>query len=126
MSAAATPRAYRRSAVLSASQSQLVVMQYDAARRFLRQAALAMGAGEVERSHRTLRRAETILAHLDAALDDELGEIPMQLHSIYRFCMGHLNAARMRLDPLPLEEVAELLGELREAWAQVSEESERL
>ena len=119
MSAAASPRAYRQSAVLSASPPELVLMQYDGARRFLRQAALAMRAGEIERAHKALRRAETIVAYLDGTLDDSHGEIPRQLHSIYGFCLGHLNSARMRQDADKLEEVSELLGELREAWQQI-------
>jgi flagellar secretion chaperone FliS len=95
-------------------------MQYDGARRFLRQAALAMRAREVERAHKTLRRAETIIAYLDGTLDDDQGEISAQLHSIYGFCLAHLNSARMEQDPQRLEEVGELLGELRGAWAQLA------
>jgi len=120
MSAAATPRAYRQSAVLSASPCELVVMQYDGARRFLRQAAIAMEAGEVERAHNKLRRAETIIAHLDGSLDYKQGELPQQLHAIYSFCLVHLNSARMEQDAGKLAEVSELLGELREAWAQLA------
>ncbi len=40
-------------------------MLYDGARRFLRQASIAMREGEIERAHNTLRRAELIIAHLD-------------------------------------------------------------
>src|SRR5208283_896709 len=114
MSAAATPRAYRQGAVMAATPCELVVMQYDGARRFLRQAGVAMSAGEVERAHKTLRRAELIIAYLDGSLDDEQGDIAQQLHSIYHFCLAHLNSARMELDGSKLEEVSELLAELRE------------
>jgi flagellar protein FliS len=99
-------------------------MQYDGARRFLRQAAMAMRAREVERAHITLRRAETIIAYLDGTLDDEQGDIATQLHSIYGFCLAHLNSARMQQDPQGLEEVGELLGELREAWVQLAAETD--
>lgn len=109
--------------MLAASPGELVVIEYDGARRFLRQAATAMRAGEIERAHKTLRRAETIIAHLDGTLDDDCGEIPQQLHAIYSFCLRHLNAARMALEPKNLDEVGELLGELREAWAQAAAES---
>ena len=59
--------------MLSASPTQLVVMLYDGARRFLRQAAAAMQAREIERAHNALRRAELIIAHLDGVLDDDQG-----------------------------------------------------
>ncbi len=68
-------------------------MLYDGARRFLRQANVAMREGQVERAHNTLRRAELIIAHLDGILDFDQGEVAERLHAIYQFCLAHLNAA---------------------------------
>ena len=117
----ASPQAYRENAVLSASPEQLVVMLYDGARRFLRQAIAAMQARDVERAHNTLRRAEMILAHLDGVLDYEQGApIAAQLHPIYQYCLAHLGRARIDQDSGKLEEVSGLLGELRESWAQIA------
>lgn len=118
----ASPAAYRQGAVLGATPGELVVMLYDGARRFLRQANVAMREGQIERTHNTLRRAELIIAHLDGILDFDQGEIPQRLHAIYQFCLAHLNTARREQDAGKLEEVSELLGELRDAWAQVAEE----
>ncbi len=116
----ASPEAYRQNAVLSATPGELVVMLYDGARRFLRQAAIAMDEGEVERAHNSLRRAELIIGHLDGTLDDEQGQVSERLHSIYQFCLAHLNRGRMGQDRRMLEEVSRLLGELREAWADAA------
>ena len=121
----ATPNAYRQGAVLAATPAELVVMLYDGARRFLRQANVAMREGQVERAHNTLRRAELIIAHLDGILDFEQGEVAERLHAIYQFCLAHLNRARHNQDAGKLEEVSDMLGELREAWAQVAEEIAR-
>jgi flagellar protein FliS len=121
----ASPQAYRQGAVLAATPGQLIVMLYDGARRFLRQAAAAMRDGDVERAHNTLRRAELIIAHLDGTLDYEQGELPQQLHAIYEFCLKHLNSARMDHDAAKLEQVSELLGELRESWALIAAEDAR-
>jgi len=118
----ASPQAYRQSAVLSASPGELVVMLYDAARRFLRQASIAMDEGEVERAHNMLRRAELIVGQLDGTLDREQGQVSERLHSIYQFCLAHLNRGRMGQDTRMLEEVSNLLGELREAWTEVAEQ----
>ena len=116
----ASPEAYRQNAVLSATPGELVVILYDGARRFLRQAAIAMDEGEVERAHNSLRRAELIIGHLDGTLDDEQGQVSERLHSIYQFCLAHLNRGRMGQDTHMLEEVSRLLGELREAWADAA------
>ncbi|MGA9875592.1 MAG: flagellar export chaperone FliS [Solirubrobacteraceae bacterium] len=121
----ASPAAYRQGAVLAATPGELVVMLYDGARRFLRQASIAMREGQVERAHNTLRRAELIITHLDGVLDYDQGQIPQRLHSIYQFCLSHLNRGRLSQDPAKLEEVSDLLGELRDAWAQVAEEISR-
>ncbi len=65
--------------------------------------------------------AEQIVAHLDGVLDFEQGaELAEQLHAIYKFCLTHVNRARMNLDAGKLEEVSEILGELRESWVQIA------
>jgi len=115
------PRAYRESAVLSASPVELVVQLYDAARRFLRQGAAAMEEREIEESHKKLRRAELIINYLEGVLDDTQGSVAVQLRSMYQFCLAHLNEARLTLDAGKVLEVSTILGELRDAWRQVAE-----
>jgi flagellar protein FliS len=118
---AAPQQAYRENAVLSATPAQLVVMLYDGARQFLRRAAEAMRAGEVERAHNSLRRAEQIVAHLDGVLDHEQGaELAGRLQAIYSFCLAHLGRARWSQDAEKVEEVGEILGELRASWAEIA------
>jgi len=117
---AASPQAYRESAVLTATPERLVVMLYDGARRFLHQAVVAMRAGDVPVAHERLRRAEAIVTHLLATLDLSQGEVAERLQAIYAFCQRLLAEGRMKQDPESLEKVGELLGELREAWAQIA------
>ena len=123
MSNLAPPRAYRESAVLSAQPEQLIVMLYDGARRFLGQAAIAMGDGQVELAHRKLRRTEDILLHLREVLDMEQGgEIASRLQSIYLFCQSYLLKARLDRDPTKIDKVSAMLGELRDAWATIEQQ----
>jgi len=117
---AASPQAYRQSAVLTAPPERLVVMLYDGARRFLHQAAVAMREGDVPTAHERLRRAERIVEHLDATLDLSQGEISERLEAIYAFCLRLMGEARMRQDAARLETAGGLLGELREAWAELA------
>ena len=69
-----SPNAYRASAVLTASPGQLIVMLYDGARRFLHQASVAMGEGDIPAAHNKLTRAEEIIRHLRNTLDMDQGE----------------------------------------------------
>lgn len=123
MSYAPAPHAaYRRGEVLAATPAQLVVLLYDGARRFLRQGAMAMREGKVERAHNALRRAERIINYLDVTLDFDHGEVPQLLHSLYQFSLRHLGAARNEQNPGKVEEISAMLGELREAFKDISAE----
>jgi flagellar protein FliS len=94
-----SPNAYRASAVLTASPGQLIVMLYDGARRFLHQAAVAMGERDIPAAHNKLTRAEDIIRHLRNTLDMDQGELPARLQSLYTFSLSHLRQARLDQDP---------------------------
>ena len=117
----ATAHAYRENTILAASPEQLVVMLYDGAQRFLRRAEASMADGAPERTHNEIRRAEQIVAHLDTVLDYEHDrQLATRLHAIYRYCLAHAQRARIEQDPAQLRDVAQLLAELRESWAQIA------
>lgn len=113
--------AYRQQSVLTATPGQLVVMLYDGCLRFLHQAAYAMRDGDRLRSGDRLRRAEAIVGELLVTLDHEQGgEVAVRLQAIYVFARRQLMEARREQDPAKVDTVAELLGELRESWAQIA------
>jgi flagellar protein FliS len=114
----ARPQAYREAAVMTASPEQLVVMLYDGAGRFLRQAEGSMNQGAWLQAGERLTRAEAILDELLATLDMD-GEIAERLQAIYIFCKTRLIEARIERDPVRIEQVARLMAELRGAWASV-------
>src|SRR6185312_1323491 len=91
-----SPNAYRASAVLTASPGQLVVMLYDGARRFLHQAAAAMGERNIPTAHNKLTRAEDIIRHL--------------------------RKERLDQDPSKILEIDDILGKLRESWAAIADQ----
>jgi flagellar protein FliS len=115
---------YRANAVLTASSTQLIVMLYDGARRFLHQAAAAMSEKDVPDAHNKLRAAEHILRHLRNTLDMSQGEIPANLSSIYGFCLRQCQKARFEQNPALLEQISGLLGQLRSSWATIAEQED--
>jgi flagellar protein FliS len=116
----ARPQAYREASVMTASPEQLVVMLYDGAGRFLRQAEGAMtGGGTWLQASEKLSRAEAIIDELLATLDMDAGEIAERLQAIYVFCKTRLIEARIDRDPVRVNQVARLLAELRGAWANI-------
>jgi flagellar protein FliS len=113
--------AYKQQSILTAPPGRLVVMLYDGCLRFLFQSAYAMREGDRVQSQDRLRRAEAIIDELTVTLDhDRGGEIAGRLQGIYAFCRRHLIEAWSEQDAGKIEQVSELLGELREAWAEVA------
>ena len=115
----ARPNAYRENSIMTASPEQLVVMLYDGAGRFLRQAQGPMNDGSLQQASEKLSRAEAIIDELLATLDMDAGEVADRLQSIYVFCKMRLIEARIERDPVRVDQVARLLAELRDAWSQV-------
>jgi flagellar secretion chaperone FliS len=115
----ARPNAYRENSIMTASPEQLVVMLYDGAGRFLRQAEGAMLDGSWLLASEKLSRAEAIIDELLATLDMDAGEVADRLQSIYVFCKMRLIEARLHRDSVRVDQVARLLSELREAWSHV-------
>ena len=108
--------AYTESSVLTAPPERLVLMLYDGAIRFLRQAGVAMTQADHTYARDRIRRAEAIVDELNVTLDMKQGEIAQQLRSIYLFCKRHLNQAIIGSDAKAIDDVIDLLGGLRESW----------
>jgi flagellar protein FliS len=119
----ASPQAYRDSAVLTATPEQLVVMLYDGAVRFLRQAEHAMGEGAWMHSSEKLSRGEAIIDELLATLNMDTGEMAERLQAIYVFCKKTLIEARLQRSAEKISHVVALLSNLREAWVKLAEQA---
>ena len=118
---ASVRRAYLESQVMSASPEELVVMLYDGAIRYLRQASGAYRDGRREVSRERIRQAQAVIDELNRSLDMSHGELPARLRSIYSFCTRHLIESTAASDPDGFDKVASLLSELRESWATIAE-----
>ena len=117
----ASPQAYRASSVMTASPGQLVVMLYDGAVRFLRQAELAAEEGGWRHAMDRLDKTDAIVDELLITLDVEQGgELAERLQGIYVFCKRLMIEARIERDADKIRKTAELLTELRDAWAEVA------
>jgi len=106
--------------VLTAPPERLVVMLYDGALRFLARAAVAMREQGPVAAAQPIQRAQAILEELLSTLDMEQGgEVAERLQAIYVFCLRELPDAQLKRDDVKIDQVAGLLRELRDAWAQI-------
>ncbi|HSV74261.1 MAG TPA: flagellar export chaperone FliS [Chthonomonadales bacterium] len=117
-------REYQRAMVESASPTELVVILYDGAIRFVAQARALMPDGDREARNTALVKAQRIVGELLSTLDREAGEpVVTNLSRVYAYMLRLLVEANLHDRPEPLDEVAGLLRELREAWSQMEQQA---
>ena len=77
---------YRRMQVNTATPGQLVLMLYEAGSRWAREGAAALEAGELEKGHALLVKAQEVVTELAGGLDRKAGgEIAMNLDRLYDY-----------------------------------------
>jgi flagellar protein FliS len=117
---------YQSNQVTTASPEQLLIMLYDGAIRFVRQATEAMATGERVRKLESISKAMGIVAELANTLDHEVGgEIAENLDALYHFMIRELTQANLKNDADKLKVVEGLLCDLRETWMQAIESTRR-
>ena len=115
--------AYREIQIKTANQIRLIVMLYDGAIKRINLALdlFAEGHRRYDAINNHVIGAQDILSELTASLDFEKGGVlARNLFSLYSFMNRRLLEGNLKKDPAPLREVRKLLGELREAWDEIS------
>jgi flagellar secretion chaperone FliS len=112
---------YRETEVLTATPGQLVVLLYDHLLVSLRRARVAIEAGDNDVKGDHLEKARNVLTELLVTLDREKGgEVAANLGALYSFLLGELVQVGVRGDVARLDRVTHMIGELRDAFAQLA------
>ena len=115
----ATPcNRYMEMQVQTAPAENLVLMLYDGALRFARQAQVGLAEGRMQDAHNDLTRAQDILGELMGSLNMDAGEVARNLFKLYEFIQYRLVVANVRKSSEPIDDVLQLLGDLRATWAE--------
>jgi flagellar protein FliS len=110
---------YLETQVLTASPGQLLVIAYDIALRALRQAADHMTARNYEGQQTEIAKAQMVLDELLTSLDAQANpQLASHLSRLYTYLYQRLSHANVRDDRGALDEVINVLGDLRAAWAE--------
>jgi flagellar secretion chaperone FliS len=113
--------AYRQIDAETRSPLELVVMLYDGALRFVREAREAADRNDTQGRTRAVSRALTIVTELQNRLQMEAGgEMARELDRLYTYIAGRLLDSNIKRDPRALDEVHRLLSTVRDGWAQAS------
>lgn len=110
--------AYLQSATRTADPRELVVMLYDGILRFLAEAEQHLANKLHGAATQSAGRAMDIVSELLFSLDHgPMPELSQQLESLYIYINERLLHISLRQDVMAIDEVRQLVGELRDGWA---------
>lgn len=113
--------AYQENSVTTQTRGRLIVLLYEGAIKFLRQALEELEAKHYVEKGQYINKAQAILVELNSCLDLENGgEIAANLRSLYNFMSKHLSEANTMRDPQRIREVIACLHDLNEGWKTVT------
>lgn len=109
---------YRNNQVMTASPEQILIMLYDGAIRFVRQAGQAIEDGRPADKSVAIGKAMAIVTEFSNTLNFEAGgAIADDLYRLYDFAIRELSAVNARGDSKRLQGVEQILLNLREGFA---------
>lgn len=110
---------YRQTQVETAGPLELIIMMYDGAIRFCNQAKIAIEEKKYNEANHFLQRVQAIVDELNFSLNMDAGEIAANLRNLYDFIGTKLVEANIKKDITTIDQMVELLAELRSSWAEL-------
>ncbi len=118
---------YNQVQVETADQKKLILMVYDAATRFCREAREAIASGNVQSKGIAIQKAYDAIAELRKSLDLERGkEVAESLNKLYAFLGHQLTLANLNNDTEMLDSVITVLTDMRQTWVMAFEKEAKL
>lgn len=105
--------------VYTTPPDKLLLMLYDGAIRFCRQAVAAIEDKKIQEAHESIVKAQRIIEEFMVTLDMQI-EVAKSIYSLYDYMYRRLIEANIHKDPAILQEVLGFLIELRQVWAQAA------
>ena len=109
--------------ITNASKSQLVVIMYEVAIKYIDDGIEALNNNEVDNYRLNLKRSKAVINELISVLD-MTQKISVELRRLYVFMVGVLVKADIRMETEELLRVREMLKKLMEAFRVVSQSDE--
>lgn len=110
---------YFETQIMTAPPGKLLVMTYDAAIRFARTAQEKMKQGDLFEQGNNIRKVQNILMELMASLDPKVDrQLTANLDALYTYMFDKLTHANLHDDVPVIDEVIQIMTELRATWAE--------
>ncbi|MBU2549681.1 MAG: flagellar export chaperone FliS [Proteobacteria bacterium] len=108
---------YRHTQVTTVDKGRLIVLLYDGAIKFLKQARECSLSGDIEGKANNLNRSLDIIAELNQSLNmNDGGDLSKNLRRLYMFWSDHLIQGKIKKDVKFIDDVLEMMKSLNEAW----------
>lgn len=115
-------RQYQKTAIVTASREKILLMLYEGAIRFVKQAKSAMIEKKIAEKGRCISKATAILSELMATLDFKAGgSLAADLENLYVFMIDKLIEGNIKNEVKNIESVEKILNTLHVAWKDVVE-----
>lgn len=112
--------AYKRNSVLNADQKRLILICYNEAINSLKFGIEYYMKKDFEKKCNQFKRAKDFISELQASLNIETGDtIAENLSKIYTFMLKHIMEGDARENIKAIEDVIDMLSELKSAWEQL-------
>ena len=108
---------YKQNSVMTASPQELTLMLYNGALKFIGMAKIDIQNKDIPKANESIMRAQAIIQELNLTLNMDY-EISTGLRSLYTYILEKLVDANISKDPKYLDEAAEMVTELRDAWKE--------
>lgn len=114
--------AYQTVQVTTTDRGRLLLMMYEGAIKFLRQAKAGLEENDIAKFCRFLSKGQAIIAELMNTLDFEKGgSIARDLDRLYDFMLFYLTEANLHRDAQRVAKVVELLDTIYSAYKEIIE-----
>ena len=114
--------AYEKTSATTSNNTELIIMLYEGAIRFLREAVNAIETKNVTAKAKACDRALAIVQHLHLSLDIEGGQnISAELDRLYSFVISKIVDGSRQLSAKDLDEATRVLDILRTAWIELAQ-----
>lgn len=108
---------YKENNIKTSSPENLTLMLYEGALKFINQGKLFIEEKNIARANETIQRAQDIIQELNITLDMKY-EVSHNLRGIYTYILERLVDANIQKDTSILNEVGDMVRELRDTWKE--------
>lgn len=109
---------YQKNAVQTASPAKLTLMLYDGAVKFTNIAIEAIEAGDIEKAHNNIVKAQNIIVEFRSKLDMKY-PVAKDFDVVYDYIYRRLVEANMKKDKDILVEALKHIKTMRDTWREV-------